>query len=374
MMSKIELTTLTPVHIGNGQKLMQNGDYVAYGKGDEKCLYVIDMHKILDTIGVDHVANWTSAIDRGQNVAEFVQRYAPKAVPGDYAQRDILDYSTGHKGDGSLKECIHDGRGWAYIPGSSIKGAIRTAILAKYADADAIAVNRKGVPTASSTEKRCFGGDPNSDVFRFIRVGDAYFEQRCEVALSTVNLNYRTGKNTLSDTSKAQIVEAIDADQETSFAMKIDAGYYRKVAAAWNGKIPLGLLQETFADLPSLFDLINAHTLKLLREERRQWDDIADEKDGADYYLEAIGAVIAAAEACEKGKECILRIGHASGWRFITGAWTEKSPQFKDTIVPAARRHNENYQDYFFPKTRRVEEEEGDIFGFVKLRIADGNS
>ena len=71
---------------------------------------------------------------------------------------------------------------------------------------------------------------------------------------------------------------------------------------------------------------------------------------------------------CQEGKECVLRLGHASGWRFITGAWTENLDNFKSEIVPASRPKNFNYEQYVFPKSRRLDED-GDIFGFVKLEL-----
>ena len=57
------------------------------------------------------------------------------------------------------------------------------------------------------------------------------------------------------------------------------------------------------------------------------------------------------------GKSCILRVGHASGWRFITGAWTERLDNFNTDVVNATRPRNFRYQDYDFPKTRRVDED-----------------
>lgn len=69
---------------------------------------------------------------------------------------------------------------------------------------------------------------------------------------------------------------------------------------------------------------------------------------------------------CKDGKECVLRIGHGSGWRFITGAWSEKLNSFNPVVISAARPNNFRYNEYNFPKTRRVDEE-CELLGFVKL-------
>ena len=89
---------------------------------------------------------------------------------------------------------------------------------------------------------------------------------------------------------------------------------------------------------------------------------------GAEDYLERMNEILQQFNSCIQGKECILRIGHASGWRFITGAWAEQLDNFKDIIVPASRPGNHKYQQYDFPKSRRLDED-SDIFGFVKLSI-----
>ena len=87
---------------------------------------------------------------------------------------------------------------------------------------------------------------------------------------------------------------------------------------------------------------------------------------GADNYIENMQQILVDIGNCQEGKECVLRLGHASGWRFITGAWTENLDNFKSEIVPASRPKNFNYEQYVFPKSRRLDED-GDIFGFVKL-------
>jgi hypothetical protein len=64
-----------------------------------------------------------------------------------------------------------------------------------------------------------------------------------------------------------------------------------------------------------------------------------------------------------------LRIGHASGWRFITGAWSEQLPFFDSSVVNAARSGNASkYSEYSFPKSRRTASD-GDLMGFVKLSM-----
>lgn len=378
-MNKVKIQTLTPIHIGSGEFLKNNSDFVEYKDGGDSYISIIDPKKILDLIGVEHINDWVNLIERKGDTKEYVARMGKNATPNNYALRTLANYASSVKKEDTLKECIHDGMGRAYIPGSSIKGAIRTAVLATLSEKmnglENMVVTRKNekkLVSAKQVESRLFGGDPNSDIFRFIRVGDAYFEKGCELSTRVVNLNIREKKD-LKDSSKPQLVEAIGVDWESEFQMKVDKSYYDWARNHWNfdnPKVkPLGNLPKEIQDISSLFSLINIHTGKLVKDEMDYWKEVKKAGYiGADDYIENMESIWEEVEACKQGMECILRIGHASGWRFMTGAWAEKLNNFEFDVVPAARPKNFNYQQYDFPKSRRLDED-SDIFGFVKLSI-----
>lgn len=375
-MSKVKIQTLTPVHIGSGEFLKNNSDFVVHKEGEDSYITIIDPKKILELIGIEHVNDWVSLIERKGDTKEYVSKIAKNATPRSYALRTLANYASSIKKDDTLKECIHDGMGKAYIPGSSIKGAIRTSVLAILADRmkglEQLVVNQKNIVSAKQIEAKLFGGDPNSDVFRFIKVGDAYFSHGCELSTRVVNLNIREKKD-LRDNSKPQLIEAIGVDWVSEFQMKVDSSNYDWVKNHWafdNPKIkPLGSLPEQIRSISSLFELINEHTGKLVKDEINYWKEVVNAGYvGAEDYLENMSLIWDEVKACNKGKECVLRIGHASGWRFMTGAWPENLNNFEHLIVPAARPKNSNYQQYDFPKSRRLDED-SDIFGFVKLSL-----
>lgn len=378
-MDRVKIQTLTPIHIGSGEFLKNNSDFVEYKDGGDSYISIIDPKKILELIGVEHINDWVNLIERKGDTKEYVAKIGRNATPKSYSLRIVTNFASSIKKEETLKECIHDGMGRAYIPGSSIKGAIRTAVLATLTDRmsglENMVVTRKNekkIVAAKQIESKVFGGDPNSDIFRFIRVGDAYFGKGCELSTRVVNLNIRERKD-LKDFSKPQLVEAIGVDWETEFQMKVDKAYYDWARSHWdfdNPKVkPLGSLPKEIQDISSLFALINAHTGKLVKDEVDYWKEV--EKGGfvgADEYIENMKSICDEVKACKSGKECVLRIGHASGWRFMTGAWAEKLNNFDSDIVSAARPKNFNYQQYDFPKSRRLDED-SDVFGFVKLSI-----
>ena len=381
-MSKIKIEALTAVHIGSGENLQYGTDFVVGKTNDDNVVSIIDPRKVLDLIGVDNVQQWVSAIERKESTSQVVRRYAPNARLEDYSKRIIMEWSAAKETD-TLKEQIHDGQGRPYIPGSSIKGAIRTAILAslsgniKDAEAkiDKTKRDRYGNPIpngrgqiqykadAKQVEEELFGNDPNKDVFRFLQVGDAYFGELKEVAVRMVNINERE-RHSFWDTSKPQLIEAISPDDKTEFQLRLNIDGYNFSQKAVK-ELPMCM-----SSIPELFKTINAHSVKLLKEELDYWEErkSLDDSDKVSLYMEKINDILAIAQNCVIGKECVLRVGHGSGWRFITGAWTEKLDNFSSVVVPASRPKNFKYEQYDFPKTRRVDDE-CELLGFVKLTI-----
>lgn len=371
-MTKVNITTLTPVHIGSGNMLQYNSDFVHVEKvnSDVKYLQVIDDRRILELIGEDHIDDWILSIERGDDTKEFVKRFAPNSKFIDYSKRRLYSYIDKNdlKKGTTLKEQIHDGFGIPYIPGSSIKGAIRTSILASLAykvSGKEEKVSKNNRFGASTIEDELFGNMTN-DIFRFIHVGDAFFEKNSEIAIMLEMFLNITRSDSLRPKSdkKPQIVEAIGLEENASLEIRIKNDTYQ-----WTKKQlhTLGTLPAEMAELPSLFELINKHTAKLVDEEIDYWREIG--KTGVENYIETMSDIRNEITACVPGKECVLRLGHAIGWRFTTGAWTESLANF-DKIVVASRPKNNNYLDYDFPKSRRADKD-GDLLGFIKLTIAE---
>lgn len=375
-MSKIKIETLTAVHIGSGETLQYGTDFVTGETEDGDVLSIIEPRKVLDLIGVDNVQQWVKAIERKEPTSQVVKRYVPNAKLEDYSNRIILEWSDVRDTD-TLKEQIHNGQGRPYIPGSSIKGAIRTSILASLADTIQSKENKidksgkdfkgffKQKADAKRIESELFGATPNNDIFRFLQVGDAYFGELREVAIRMVNINERE-RHSFWDTSKPQLIEAISPEDDSEFQLKLNISGYNFSRGKVN-QLPSCMSSEA-----ELFRTINTHTQKLLCEELEYWEEREDkdESDKVTIYLEKVNDILSIARACKDGKECILRIGHGSGWCFITGAWAKSLKNFDSLVVPVSRPKNSNYEQYDFPKTRRVDDE-CELLGFVKLSIVE---
>lgn len=374
MKKTVKIETLTSVHIGSGEVLQIGSDFEKGKMGDDYVLAVVSPEKVLNLIGEEHLQDWVVAIERKESTGNVVKRFAPNAKVEDFAKRIVLEWSEAHERD-TLKEHVHNGQGKPYIPGSSIKGAIRTAILASLAEnvngaerkIDASA-NGKKKANANKIEKELFGSDPNNDVFRFLQIGDAYFGDCYTVSARMVNVNERTSSG-FWDVSKPQLIEALCPEDETEFEMKLNIEGYNKSREECS---TIGRLPNIMSSYGSLFEAINTHTIRLLDFELKYWKERSDrdDSDKVECYLEKIESIKNEAQNCGKGKECVLRIGHGSGWNFITGGWARNLDNFENIVVPVSRPNNQNYREYDFPKTRRVDDD-CELLGFVKLSLKE---
>lgn len=396
-MSKVRLTTITPVHIGSGNVLYNNIDFVQGNVDGYPYLGVVDHQKLMKIIGPERVDSWVAAIERGSGFAEFVGKCSSKELTiEDYSSRLVYCPQVLRMAENEpMREYIHDGMGKAFIPGSSLKGAIRTAVLSHLVVAKDLDVNqklnfeKKTKTPAKSVEEELFGKDPNSDSFRFLQIGDVYFNNDNEYVYNMININERE-RQSYVDKSKHQLVEAIfDEDESRAFNMKMSMtpelskmiDEYNQRVYDWNhnpinaGKRPKNSIKKlAVSGMTDLFSIINEHTKLLLEQEIDDWGDVIEE-DGVRDYLNAIRNVIKETSKCTPG-ECVLRVGHASGWRFTTGAWTEALNDDKwDALKNIARPGNQQrYYGMRFPKSRRVNYQRGEeltLLGFVKLSIVE---
>ena len=88
-MSKINITTLTSVHIGSGETLQFGSDFGRGKVGDDAFLSVVDPKKVLGLIGEDNVQRWVTAIEKRESTDKIVQQFAPNASLADYSRRLI---------------------------------------------------------------------------------------------------------------------------------------------------------------------------------------------------------------------------------------------------------------------------------------------
>lgn len=175
---------LTPVHIGSGADLIRSIDFYSDGGFTE----VLDPDSLLKSAGA--IEGFADAIRRGGGIAGFLK--ARGLDPSMFRLHRV----QGSMEAQHLRLAIRAGDGRPMIPGSSLKGALRTLLLAAWSGErgphagdrpaqvrQALGSTLAGRPSARGLEEVLFhfrtdrirAGDPKTDVFRTVSVSDAMF-------------------------------------------------------------------------------------------------------------------------------------------------------------------------------------------------------
>jgi len=211
---QLTLQILSPVHIGDGRELRQDFDFVVW----EGHTYRLDEDRVLSA-------------KMGRLRPGRDGRYPP---PGklleekDFANPEFFLYSLrgsprSAKTDARIKSFIKDVYDRPYIPGSSLKGALRTALAWTGWNEinprlDRSAFHRKKSFAGQPLEKQLFGPDPNHDLLRALQVSDLHGPQQPGAGLHLVNAQVLTRRSMGSPIE----LEALAGDRTFTGSLKID--------------------------------------------------------------------------------------------------------------------------------------------------------
>jgi CRISPR-associated protein Csm5 len=167
---RLDIEVLTPLHVGNGVTLLKGFDF-AVRNG---LTYRLDENAILNDRWPDDPELQRRFL--GQPLADLLES-------SDYQQHPEYFYYTlrGEPAMREIREHIKDAQGRPYLPGSSLKGALRTALLRALTDKRVFRRSdfgqaggaREAKQAAQSLEHGLLGSTPNRDVLRALRIGDS---------------------------------------------------------------------------------------------------------------------------------------------------------------------------------------------------------
>lgn len=201
---RLELRAITPVHIGDGNTLLETDFVVRNGYVE-----LVDYQEVLRNLPEVEAERLIELAGRAEVKNKIGEIYRGK-LP---VVRRMPLHGRGGVKSMKIKTCIRDSGG-AYIPGSSLKGFIRTALLYSFLkDNPAVLENslreviHKGLKykrerrfselkklkkfAAQELEKRVFGKTPNTDVFRSVRIPDP--KERCDTEVYEVKITGTRG-------------------------------------------------------------------------------------------------------------------------------------------------------------------------------------
>lgn len=220
---RFKLKTLTPLHIGDGGRL----DRLDLARSGGK-IWVIDIDKLGNRPEID-VEKLAKAMERNFNMKQYLDE--ARLTPDGVARYSI---DCAHDPDQVITH-IKDVFNQPYIPGSSIKGSIRTAVLWWKLKNDPDLLDRadhllqqnlrnpriKRTQASKEIEEMVFGKDPNHDLFRALQIGDS-----SPMPVDSLEVREVKVMNLSPEGYKWKMsiyLETLKPGAESSFDVKIDA-------------------------------------------------------------------------------------------------------------------------------------------------------
>ena len=216
--------TISPVHIGSGRSdLVPSYDFVT----EDSKIWVIDHEKmfeeaekngLFDKVGFDAPINKLLKPDQYKQCSKYSLNNLP--------------------GVNKIVEQIKTARSCPYIPGSSLKGAIRTALAYAMVKGGVVKIRKDDMGDNPRTadkfiEDKLFGSNANKDVMRALQVSDT--EGVKAIALNSIalySIRDRPGEVTLIPKEPRSEytfpIEVIPENTDLSSSIKIDSYLFKE--------------------------------------------------------------------------------------------------------------------------------------------------
>jgi CRISPR-associated protein Csm5 len=348
----LEIETLSPVHVGSGNRLKRDFEYLEFpapNRDGPRIAAITDLEKVLNVLGEKRIPQWLTAIDRGESTLNLLRQVNPAIRPLDISSR-LVEFAFSDRRMFEFKEMILDGDGHPYIPGSSLKGAFRTALLAEGLRAKGREF-RMNLDAWKGKVNRFFGKDMNTEVMRFLMPSDTTFYKTQCLAIDILN-QYHDGWG-IKETRDSLFVEAIPAGARGYSRLVLPRVLFKELDKTHDAQGKArdhGILPKHAPRWPQLLRSTHDHNLRLLRKEIAFWNS---EKNPAivGAYVEQLSRILEKAERFDPEKEALMRLGFATGWKSITGEWQEDCMHHED-FKELMRKLNPT--PFAYPKTRKL--------------------
>lgn len=365
MKQNYQLEIVTPVHIGSGETLNHLDGYYANERW-----YRVDLDRVLAHPSAD-----LNALTSEMGRRDF--RWERHLRQRNIDPAEVSGYSLScpqSPEEVEIREVIKGIHDQPFIPGSTLKGAIRTALLGEIVSVSdnvyekshdhlnkLIERGSRGNPRrekpAHQIETFSFGADPNRDLFRALQVSDTGLlkSDALEIGMvwtMTLNRNNELGQKIDRGREYKNFVQQIKIKQCLPFTLKIDDLLFRE-----REKERLGfndLQQETLQDIA---EVCRSAMDQLMQSER----------DFFNYYrLSEIANIydklISLNDTLPEGA-FLLQVGWGAGYNAntVTALFTDDAESPVDWMdlrerfrLGESRSQRGAYDEREFPKTRRI--------------------
>ena len=366
MKQKYQLQIITPVHVGSGEVLNHIDGCYSNGRW-----YHIDLDKVLAHPSTDLNALTSEMADRDFRWERYLREHNTDLV-------ELSAYSLScpqSPEEVEIREAIKTGGSRPYIPGSTLKGAIRTALLGEilnesddvyYKGRDQLEtlINQgpRGNPRREQPAKRiesfAFGRDPNRDLFRALQVSDTEHlnSDSLEIGMAwtvTLDQNEQLVQKIDRGREYKNFVQQFQLGQNLTFTLKIDELLFRETEKA---RLDFNDLQEK--SLRDIAEVCRSAAAEIMDREQEFFED-HNFSEIANVYDKLIRINHTIPEG-----GFLLQIGWGTGYRAntITSLFTDDKESPENLLMDLrerfklgeSRSQRDRYDDRAFPKTRRI--------------------
>lgn len=360
---------LTPVHIGSGVKLSEGIDFTkTFGS-----VQIVTQSELMNYLK-------ENSDERDRFINGDYKLESLKSIP------DGKRYTLNTKGLREILEFERNGFGKLYIPGSSIKGAIRTILFKKRFNElslseknnilQEIENNKKYRKewAAEPLAKKLFGDSSNENLMRTIQIFDAEFEKVELEKAVILTLRHQSaatygwkkmGKNVPSQDNPKDatplFVEALPIGSLGYSSISLNTFLFNNQTA----KNTLKFKENSLNSIKEFAKTINAYSKTKLKNEKEFFEKLTSPKK-LDEVISELNKLINVIDNL-KEEEFILRISWGSGWKGMTGDYLNE--QWLSTFRQKYRLGRQNLP---FPKTRRIifdEDTPKYLTGWVKIKL-----
>ena len=359
---KYQIQTLTPVHIGSGDNLQHIDG--CYDKGKWHRINLDKVFKDPDT----NLNTLASAMaQRGFRWTEHLKNpetFATYSLPCLHSPEEV-----------EIREAIKHIDHRPFIPGSTLKGAIRTALLwdlinesdthyeQTLSDLKELASqeprgNPRSERPAQGIEKNVLGEDPNHDLLRALQISDTAPTEVSALEMGTawtvtLDSNDNLVQKVEQNREYKTFVEQIQVKQRLTFSLKLDEWLLKQPA-----KGHLGFEDAQKNAIQNIAEICN-HTARCLMKDEQDFFDYHALTEIADCYDRLLKTLDGLTDGA-----FITQIGWGSGYNAntITQLFTDDKDASEDLLMDLrerfrlgeSRSRRGQYDEREFPKTRRI--------------------
>lgn len=335
-----KVSLLTPLHIGTGESLQHGFDYTIH----QGQTWRLNQDRLLDAQDVDDPA--LAATLATQPPGELVDEEKDYDPASDLFRYVIRGTPRSKARNAQVGEQLKDAFDRPYLPGSSLKGALRTALAWVVWGQRGLRPDRRKLKSyykfaAQTYERELFGRDPNHDLFRALQVSDSAPVGADRLMIANTQVLHRSGKP-----ASPVEVEALQPDTAFALTIKIDAALF----SGWAGA--QGLRGGDL--LTSLPHHVQAHAAQRIATETDWYDGVPGAKGILGFYKKLPREGL-------PPTMCLLQVGGGTGWDDKTfGSRLREDQRFMDSILASRREggydlaRGKHRPGDPFPKSRRV--------------------